>query len=258
MGSGKGGGGGRRRIAGGGGPKAGGGGAKAPQQLEKLPENQLATKPYLAPGEQEMQINPGGQLVGPGVAVEKLAQADKDSIIAYSGAYVDGGERFKGLNAEKVNRSLYDPEGFKRTLEMAGESPASVADYVKRAKAYQVELDRSLSKVRDYEGEVYRVVSNAEIGGKRLSDSFVAGKPVSFKEFLSTSRAPNGSYKSFAKAGNNEIRFKIASKHGKSIEKVSWATSEREVLFKSGSSFNVVSKTYNAERGSWDIVLSEI
>lgn len=255
MGSGKGGGGGRRRIGGGGAGPAQGGKVKAPEQLEKLPAAQL--NEYREPG--DTPINPGGQLVGPGVAVEKLAKADKDSIIAYSGAHVDGGERFKGLNAEKVNRSLYDPEGFKRTLKMAGESEESIADYVKRAKAYQVELDRSLSKVRNYEGEVYRTISNSDLGGgRRIADSFEAGKPVTFREFLSTSRAPNGAYKAYAKAGNGEIRFKIQSKSGKSIEKVSWATSEREVLFKSGSSFNIVSKTYNQSRGSWDIVMEEI
>lgn len=257
MGSGKGGGGGRRRIAGGGGGSAQG--TKPPEQLEPLQAHELDTGTATGlSSPTDPVLNPGGSLTGPGVAAENLPTTAQDSIIAYSGAYVQGGERFRGLNAEKLNRSLYDPEGFKRTLELAGETPEAIADYVKRAKAYKVELDESLSRVRNYSGEVYRVVDNVNVGGRQLADTFEAGKVAHFKEFLSTSRAPNPSYKAYANASIDEVRFKIKSKRGKSIETISGHGPEREVLFKSGSSFRVTRKVWNQGRGTWDIDMEEI
>lgn len=199
--------------------------------------------------------NPGGTLTGPGTKAEFLPADEVASIIGYTGGKVPGGERFKGLNAEKLNRSLYDPEGFKRTLELAGESPASIADYVKRAAKYKDELNASLSKLRNYEGQVYRTISDTS---GNLAKMYEPGKPITLKEFVSTSRSPRPSYMAFEHASTGSTRFVIESKTGKWIESVSNYAAEKEVLFRSGTKFMVTKKTYNKDRGTWDIHMKEI
>lgn len=243
---------------------AGGGGGGATQQVTGQagpggppevvpPAKEIGMKPPNFP--QDPVTNPGGTLTGPGVKVEQLSAAERASIEAYTGAHVAGGERFAGLNAEKLNRSLYDPEGFKRTLELAGESPASVADYVRRAAQYKAELNTALDKVRNYQGQVYRMISDS---GGNLAAKYEVGKTTVLREFVSTSRSTNPSYKPFDMAGTGDTRFVIQSKTGKWVERVSRYGPEREVLFKSDTAFMTTKKVFNRERGSWDIYLTEL
>lgn len=238
---------------GGGGSKtlAGGGAGGASEQVPPASDIGMAGAKF----PDDPVVNPGGTLTGSGVKVESMEASQRASIEAYTGKKVAGGERFKGLNAEKLNRSLYDPEGFKRTLEMAGEPPSVIADYVRRADAFKRELNTALDQVRNYEGEVYRTISDS--GGK-LAGMYEPGKAVTMKEFVSTSRSTNPSYKAFDMAGTGDTRFIIQSKTGKWVEKVSQYGPEREVLFKSGSKFMVQSKTFNKSRGTWDVRLKEI
>lgn len=236
---------------GGGAQNLAGGGAGGPvEQVPSTPGNWAADKYPSDP-----VTNPGGQLTGPGVKAEQLSASDAAPIIAYTGGKVPGGERFKGLSAEKLNRSLYDPEGFKRTLELAGESPSSIADYMRRATQYKNELNAAMDKLRNYEGEVYRTISDH---GGSLAAKYEVGKPVTFKEFVSTSRSTAPTYKAFDYASTGDTRFVIQSKTGKWIESISNYTGEREVLFKSGSKFMVTKKTFNKDRGTWDIHMKEI
>lgn len=260
MGSGKGGGGGRRRIARGGRDRRRRGGGGGAEEVKKTPTGAQAAPPIDNVSTQKWyasdpDINPGGVYTGPGELVEDLPAHVQGPIHAYTGGHVPGGERFAGLNAEKLNRSLYDPEGFKRTLDLAGESPASIADYMKRAKGYQAELDSALSAVKNYQGEVYRTISDP---GGLIAKQYEPGSVATMKGFTSTSRSPNPSYKAFNSTGANNSRFIIQSKTGKHIERVSNYVPEQEVLFRSGTSFRVVSRTWNAERKTWDIKLAEI
>lgn len=259
MGSGKGGGGGRRRIARGGRERRRGGGGAA-EEVKKTPTASQPVPPIEGVSTQKRYetdptITPGGVYTGPGELVQDLPANVQGPIHAYTGGKIPGGERFAGLNAEKLNRSLYDPEGFKRTLNLAGESPQQIADYMKRAKGYQVELDAALSKVRNYEGEVYRSVVDE---GGAIAKQYEPGSVATMKGFTSASRSPNPSYKAFNSTGEGHTRFIIQSKTGKHIEQISLFEKEREVLFRSGTSFRVVSRTWNAQRGTWDIKLAEI
>lgn len=199
--------------------------------------------------------NPGGVLTGPGVKAEQLAAKDSGPARAYTGAHVEGFDHYAGLNAEKLNRTLYDPAGVRRTLEMAGESQAYIDDFFKRASRYQKELNTSLDKMKSYQGQTYRTVSDS---GGQLAAKYQPGKPVTMKEFVSASRSTNPSYKPYDLASTGSTRFIIQSKSGKLVEKISQYQAEREVLFKSGSKFMVTSKKFNSERGTWDISLKEL
>ena len=238
----------------GGGGGGGGGGAPTqnspggpPEKLKNIDNSPLS--------EVDADVKPGGVLTGPGVKAEQLSPQDAASISAYTGMQVPDGERFAGLNAEKVNRSLYDPQGFVNKLKSQGRTPSEIDDLVKRAGQYERELNRSLSKLRSYEGEVYRTIDDA---GGSIADQFVPGQTVSMKGFTSTSRSTNPSYMPFAKAKSGKTRFVIKSKTGKSIEKVSEYAEEREVLFGTKAKFSVRSNTYNEARGTRDIYLEEI
>ena len=236
------GGGGRR--GGGGRGVSGGGGSKV---LKKLPADyngvsKEAVEAKKLPG--DPTIHPGGKIIDDGKLVQNLPEKQQEAIKAYTGAYVPGGDRFAGLNAEELNRALYDKEGFISTYGRA--------QYT-RALRFKEELDSSLSKVASYRGEVYRVIAD-----NGLSERFVPGKVHTFNEFLSTSRTPRSSYKAFVSSGPGQIRFIIQSKKGKLIEQVSAYGGEKEVLFRSGSSFMITKKVPNHSRGTVDIWMKEI
>jgi hypothetical protein len=223
--------------------------------VEKPPELDPSEMPTDKLFGDDPDVKPGGVLTGPGVKDSELSPADRDAISAYTGLKVDNGERFAGLNAENLNKSLYDKQGFIDELKLGGYTPSEISDLVKRAEAYKVELNASLNKLKNYEGEVYRTIKDP---GRGFVDKYVVGKPTRMDEFVSTSRATNPSYMPYHRAMNGKIRFKIQSKSGKMVENVSRFYEEREVLFRSGTKFMVRSKNYNADRGTWDIDLVEL
>lgn len=236
-GSGKGGGGG----AGGGGRAVGG----APQP-EEPPVNWGADTNYAKDHTEDPDAKPGGVVKGPGYDAQLLFQKDQDSIVAYTGGKVDGGQRFKDLNAEKLNEALYNPKKF---LEEEG------PQMMTRAKAFAKELDTSLGKVRNYEGETYRVIMDR---GGEVAAKFTPGKNYVADHFVSTSRSTTPSYRAFTQASDNQTRFIIHGKRGKMIENVSKYMEEKEVVYRLKTKFHVESKKFNYARSTWDIVLREI
>ena len=198
-------------------------------------------------------INPGGVIQRDGLIAEKLAKKDQEAIHAYTGGFVDDGIRFEDLNAEKVNKALYDPVGFKAEH---GE------EMYKRAKAYANELEADLNKVASYKGEVYRT---SLMPPERIAQ-YKEGGVVQFDNFLSSSASPVSSYKAFADLQEYmtlpqeswATRFVINSKHGKLIRSISEFRREEEVLFNKGSKFKVTKKVWNPDRNTWDIHMEEI
>lgn len=223
-------------------------GGKAPEPPPDLPSR--ANQPFSSFPDDPV-VNPGGTLTGTGVKAEMAPKTD--AIYAYTGGYVKGGDRFAGLSAEDLNKALYDKKNF---IAQHGQ-----AKY-KAALNFRTELNTELNTLRNYQGEVYRVIGNPTIGGQKLAETFQPGRPVHFNEFLSTSRTITPSYKPFSAASSGveagQIRFMIQSKSGKLVERVSSYEAEREVLFRSGTSFMIQSKTYNQARKVWDIRMTEI
>jgi len=238
MGSGKGG-------AGGGGG-GGGGPTKQPVQPAQPAEEVLDPvdkKGYNLYDDPAMidDVNPGGTLTGTGKMASDLPEKDRQAIEAYTGKIVPGGEKYTGLNAEKLNEYL-------RGADYPGEM-------VKRARNYTKELNANLSKVRSYKGETYRIVRDS---GGGIAQKYTSGNIVRQPDFISASRSTMASSFPYARAKQGFTRFKIQSKTGKPIEGVSRFPGEMEVLYKSGTKFSVTSKTWNSARNTWDIELTEL
>jgi len=189
----------------------------------------------------------GRKVVGGGGQVEadKLGDFDRENINAYTGGTVEGGERFSHLNAEELNKMLYDdfttltPEGAK----------------------YRTMLNKSLDKVVDSPGKSYRIEKLHGLdkhGIDSYAQQFEPGKPHKFKGFLSTATNKDAGAFSYKDAGRG-VRFKVSGKHGKNISSISeYGTAEAEKLFKSGSKFMVESRSWNASQNTWDVALKEI
>lgn len=219
-------------------------------QLEQYPEGSYWREVNVEPD--DAPINEGGVLTGPGVKAEDLPSKYKEAIFAYSGGKVVAGERFAGFDAEKLNMYIYNKQRF---IDLYT-NKSNRADLLKRAEAFKNELNTSLGKVRNYEGEVYRTINAdpAVIGAR-----YTEGKIATVPEFISSSRSIKGSMTQYDSVyGPSEVRFQIKSKTGKLIERVSNYRAELEVLFKSDTKFMVISKKMNKSRNTLDIIMEEI
>ena len=231
MGSGKGGGGG------------GGGGGPSQPASELLGsagnydyETLTRDRPHLID-----DVNPGGVLTGKGKLIQDLPAKDQATIRSYTGGALQK-EGVLPLKAEELNEILRSPAGLQPAFR------------VKAANIHSADLKRSLSKLKSYEGEVYRTIN--DVGGK-IAAKYKPGKIMRQKDFLSTSRSTDASIFSYART-TGSTRFKIKSKAGKSVEQISNFKSEREILFKAGTKFKVESKVWNEGRRTWDISLTEV
>ncbi|MFC9894530.1 ADP-ribosyltransferase [Nocardia sp. NPDC127579] len=93
------------------------------------------------------------------------------------------------------------------------------------------DINAALDKLPDYTGTVTRRVNlDAEYLAR-----YEPGSVVTETAFTSTARSPTAAFE-----GNVEMQ--IISKHGKSVEEFARKPEEQEVLFKSGTSFEVVNK----------------
>ena len=282
MGSGGGGHGGKSGVGGGGGGGGGGFGTTTHEPtpaIKSVEEGRAPGFQDFKPGEnvgayqlehqtyrhyeQDPTLHPGGIISKTG---NQVTEVKHEAITAYTGGHIQGSaaSRFKDLNAEKVNKALYDRAGFEKDMVGLGLDPKEM---YKRAKAYEAEINSELQHVASYQGEVYRTISNSHVGGKALSEKYVPGQVQQFDEFLSTSRSASPSYKAFVDAKGphvlkesqaSKIRFVIQSKTGKPIENVSQYIREQEVLFGSKSRFMVTKKVFNQDRGTIDIHMTEI
>lgn len=187
---------------------------------------------------------------GGGKNVEDLAKGDKDLISAYSGAYIPGMDRLQGINAEELNKHLYNAEW--NSLQSAAQQAA--------AKGFQKELDAALNKIKSSPGTTYRVVANplVGVGEAGLASQYVPGQVAKFNAFLSTASTKNAASFSYESAAAGSVRLTIKGKTGKSIAKVSEYAPEKEILFGSGKKFMVNSRTWNTSNRTWDIAMTEI
>lgn len=238
MGSGKGGGGGRARAGG------GAGGAKV----------EAAARPTF----DNLPL------------AENLPEGLQGWLTAYTGGYVDGLDFLDGMNAEELNGILRDWQQGKPF------DPTNRRHLI--AQRYKDELSAALDATRPYtknNGELYRVINDKTIGKHGYGDSsiprhgdvsnlFEEGTPIKFDDFLSTATTTNPSYKPYAsQVGTTQdapIRIHITSSYsGRSISSVShFGDAEKEVLFKSGTTWLVTSKKWNAKRKTWDISMEQL
>lgn len=245
--------------SGGGGRRAGGGGRRADGRREGAgggesnitTPSQVYNLDFDTETNTSAPVNPGGTFSAEGKLDTDITDKQAEAIIAYSGGHVPGGDRFAGINAEKLNKSLYDPTYY-----------ASLSPDMKRKVAlYKAELNASLDKVKKYQGETYRVIKNYVDTATRsegIASSYQVGKTITFNEFLSTSRRPDSAFPYLAASSVN-TRIKIQGKTGRLIENRSiFGKDEAEVTYQTGRTFMVTSKKWNTRRYNWDIEMTEV
>lgn len=96
-------------------------------------------------------------------------------------------------------------------------------------------LNEVLQKMPNYEGNVIRNYSPSNMSVEELLSGYSQniGKAVAFDGFLSTSKNQKFDW-------NLKVKYFIVSKTGTLIENISSHAPEQEVLFESGTMFNVV------------------
>lgn len=136
-------------------------------------------------------------------AQAELTQNDVDALGSYTGA-----------GSRDINSAL-------RTDNISPAQQARIDD-----------VNAALAKLPDHEGVVYRGTQLP----RDVIDSYKEGEVVTEKAFTSSSVNPGGAF-------NGDTRFRIVSKTGKDVSPYSTAQQaghmEDEVLFKSGTKFNV-------------------
>ncbi|MGQ4598688.1 ADP-ribosyltransferase [Nocardia sp. R6R-6] len=118
---------------------------------------------------------------------------------------------------------------------------------INRAQELRVtDLNAALDKLPDYQGLVTR---RADLTPEDLA-RYQPGHTVTEAGFTSSSRAPEAAF-------DRQVEFRIVSEHGKSIEQFARKPEELEVLFKSGTEFNVLNRYPDPETGRIIIEMAE-
>lgn len=101
-------------------------------------------------------------------------------------------------------------------------------------------LNNSLDKLNSYKGTVYRGMNVKNV------NKFILGleKSKTFKFDTFTSTSQNSERAMRFLEGKGKILFNIKSKSGKSVRNIAIQKNEEEVLFKAGSKFRFMSKSF--------------
>jgi len=104
-------------------------------------------------------------------------------------------------------------------------------------------LNHSLSKLPNFNGLVFRCVDLSNLELKRYKEALENNEPITEYSFVSTTKS-----ELTAMAFGRNTRFVIYSRTGKEIEKIAKfgiynPPNEKEVLFRSGRSFNILEVT---------------
>lgn len=118
--------------------------------------------------------------------------------------------------------------------------PAELAKWDTHIKV----TESGLAQLPNYVGEVQRGVDLPT----SVLDDIQPGRTTTFNEFLSTSTR---------RAFPGNTHFTISSLTGKDIQALSQVPSESEILFRPGTTFDVISKVQDTS-GTWHVVLSEV
>ncbi|MGV3684467.1 MAG: ADP-ribosyltransferase [Daejeonella sp.] len=150
---------------------------------------------------------------------------------------------------EKALIYKYSNDGYEDLNEYLRISKGENNDYGKL-------LNKCLNKLPNFEGLVYRCVNLTAAEVQIYIDAENQNKVVTEHPFVSTSKS-----ELTANAYGRNVKFVIYSKTGKEIEKFAKfglhnPHNEKEVLFKSGRSFNVLEVT--KDRGYTLIITEEV
>ncbi len=172
-----------------------------------------------------------------------LSKKDWGKIEKHYDGYVDPIEKTDianakkaGLNEQEANLVINYTDRLYAVLnkEIYTDNASEMTNFVTS------KLNTTLDKLPSYNGSVFRGL-NPKNASEFVENLEKDGK-FKFETFTSTSKDMNVA-QDFLK-GDQKIIFNIESKTGKSIESFSQVPEEQEVLFKSGTQFEFVSKNY--------------
>lgn len=136
----------------------------------------------------------------------------------------------------------YSDDGYRRMNEQLRDRAATA-----RTRRETDILTSALKNLPDFRGDVFR---GATIQDPKLLRKYRrAGEAITERAFTSASRSP-------LKAFSGNVRFYIASKHGKEIDMWSAHPEEEEVLFQPGTQFKVLE--YVRDGNDIEIFLEEL
>lgn len=138
---------------------------------------------------------------------------------------------------EKAIIYKYSEDGYESVNEYLRDSKGSTQNL------YGNVLNSCLSKLKNYQGVVFRCANLTEQELKNYRDALAKNIPVAEYAFVSTSKS-----ELTAIAFGRNTKFIIYSETGKEIEKIAKfgkhnPPNEKEVLFKSGTHFNILEIT---------------
>lgn len=113
-------------------------------------------------------------------------------------------------------------------------------------------LNASLDKLPSVKGTFYRgMVMKEGSRTEKLVNSLLAnkGKSIKLNTFFSTSEDKDKARVFATSKNNNSVFFTVIGKNGKSIEKLSSHSYEKEVLFKTNSKYKVTAATQTVIEG---------
>jgi hypothetical protein len=158
-------------------------------------------------------------------------------------------------NNKMLGAAMYEQVALRAyTFDMFGEinNALRYSTGLERVSPVVVAVNSFLSKADVYVGEVYRGVYKSRFGAEfeRFLLSHQVGEVVQYNGFTSTSAAAGQKF-------YGDIQLTIISRSGKNISQHSALPHQQEVLFRSGSKFNVLSRAVDST-GIVRIVLEEI
>jgi hypothetical protein len=135
---------------------------------------------------------------------------------------------------EKAVIYKYTEDGYENINELLRSSKGM------KSNEFASVLNNSLTKIDNYEGQVFRCADLNAFELEKYVKAEKEGVPITEYTFISTTKS-----ELTALAFGKNTKFVIYSKTGKEIEKISKfgkhnPPNEKEVLFKSGRSFNIL------------------
>ena len=161
-------------------------------------------------------------------------------------------------NALKINNKMRPAETF-CVNKYTGDFFVDINFYLRNGgepkeeffERYKKVMNSALDKLESYKGNVYRGADLSSEIINKYKKAAETGEPYTENYYLSTSKNEDTIF-------DRNTFYEIKSKNGKQIEKLSFFSEEKEVLFKEGTKFKINSVYFDEGMNKNVIVMEEI
>ena len=161
-------------------------------------------------------------------------------------------------NALKINNKMRPAETF-CVNKYTGDFFVDINFYLRNGgepkeeffERYKKVMNSALDKLESYKGNVYRGADLSSEIINKYKKAAETGEPYTENYYLSTSKSKDTVF-------DRNTFYEIKSKNGKQIEKLSFFSEEKEVLFKEGTKFKINSVYFDEGANKNVIVMEEI